>query len=149
MTEFNIRMEFNQHTLDEATIDGVLDACAAFHPSISRAASGLIELVLTIEAESLVDAVTWSTPFVAEGIFPSDLVLIEVMATATFDARSKWVPLPELVSVAQAATEIDRTSQTVLNAIADGRLQATEVGRIKVIPRAALETFKATLAKSA
>jgi excisionase family DNA binding protein len=52
--------------------------------------------------------------------------------------------LPQMFTIPQAAEFLGASRQAVWSAIKDGRLEATEFGHVKLVPRAALVAYKKT-----
>ena len=136
-TDSNIRAETTV-PLDEKHTAAVLDALAAYHPAIGRSAFGRAEVIITLPAETVAQAAATATAVIAAAIAPAELLGIDIATTADFDRRVGLEPLPELVSVTEAAAELGVTRQAVLQRIESGSLPATRIGTAWAIPQSAL-----------
>lgn len=86
----------------------------------------LVSLVLTVPAESLLQAFSTAARIVAPFGEPAS------MAVASEAARSKpdgWENVPDLVSVQEVATAAGRTKQAIFSRINKGDLSARKVGQ--------------------
>jgi len=135
MTEYNATVETSRR--DEDPDDALMDALAAYHPSIHTSPRGWLSATITVPAENLTQAAQTALAVVATAA-RSDAVSIEVMPTAEFDKRNGFDPLPELVSVTEAAAQLGVSRQAILDRIGRHTLPATKIGRDYAIPRAAL-----------
>jgi excisionase family DNA binding protein len=63
----------------------------------------------------------------------------EVMTTAEFDQRLGMAPLPELLSVTEAAAVIGVSGARVRQLLDEGRLAGTKIGATWAVPRTAAE----------
>lgn len=113
----------------------VVDELADHHAAVSPAGKGRLNVVITLPAESTRQA-TVTALALLERIGSLDAV--EVMPTAMFDARQGLAPLPELVSVTDAAAALGVTRQAVLQRLESGALLGSKVGSTWVIPAATL-----------
>ncbi len=92
---------------------------------------------ITLPAESLGQSVAAALPIIAAA-YGADAIACDVTTEAEYDLRAGFVPLPELVSVSEAAELLGVSRQRVLQRITERSLPATRVGRDWVIPRAAV-----------
>ena len=63
------------------------------------------------------------------------------------DKRKKEQPLPELLSISQAAAALGVTRSGISHAIERGKLTVMRFGNVTLIPRAALEQYNRTKSK--
>ena len=100
---------------------------------LSRAASGRQEVVLRITAKTLRQAVT--TALAVVGKAGHQAFAIEALPTLEFDRRPGLEPIPELLSVAEAASVLGVSRQAVQQRIDSGTLAAQRVGKAWVVAR--------------
>ena len=134
-TDYNIRAETTV-SLDEKHTVAVLDALAAYHPAIGRSAFGRAEVIITLPAETVAQAAATATAVIAAAIAPAELLGLEILTTADFDRRTGLEPVPELMSVTEAALALHISRQAVLQRIDAGTLAATRIGTTWAIPAA-------------
>lgn len=134
-TDYNIRAE-TTIPLDEKHTGVVLDALAAYHPAIGRSAFGRAEVIITVPAETVAQAAVTATAVLAAAIAPAELLGLEILTTADFDRRAGLEPVPELMSVTEAALALHISRQAVLQRIDAGTLAATRIGTTWAIPAA-------------
>lgn len=116
--------------LPETKTDSILDALAPYSPAIAADETGLAEVVITFPADSLAQAVR-----TAGGLLdPLHPVALEVVPTALWDKRSDAIPVPDLLSVSEAADRLGVSRQAVLQRIESGSLPATRIGSAWAIP---------------
>jgi excisionase family DNA binding protein len=132
MTDYNARIEYA--TRDDVD-DDLLDALAPYHPATGRGVRGHVAAIITLPAENLVQA-TRTALAVAEDAIAAEVLAIEVLPTAEFDARNGLDPLPELLSVTEAAERLGVSRQAVLQRLESGSLAGTKVGTTWVVQAA-------------
>lgn len=137
-TDYNARVELDSRDFDESAIDVLMDVVAEYHGTVARAVhGGRVELIFTVPAETLRQAVITALSVVlATGHSPYAL---EVLPAGDFHERIASTPVPELLSVTQAAEVLGVTRQRALQLASGGQLEATKVGDTWVLPRAAVE----------
>lgn len=132
MEAYNAIIELTDKA-DPQHATAILDQFADYHPAVARAESGRAELILTLPAENLQQATTTALALVkATGHRP---VRLEVLTTEEFDRRAGLVPIPDLVSVTEAAELLGVTRQAVLQRIDAGSLPAKRIGNGWAIAR--------------
>ena len=134
-TEYNVTAEFD--TRDEDLDEKAVDALAAYHAATGRSDRGRLEVILTIPAEDLVQVVQTAVAITAQAI-GVPILTVAIAPTEEWDARQGLTPIPELVSVTEAASELGVSRQAVLQRLQSGSLPGRQVGTAWVIPRAAL-----------
>jgi excisionase family DNA binding protein len=140
MEHFNVRAELATRRQD--LDDDLIDALTGYSPAVGRSDRGRVEVIITVPADTLRQAVTTALPLL-EQAGNSGVIALEVMSTAEFDARLGVEPLPDLVSGPEAATILGVSRQRVLQMVEEGKLPGTLVGRSIVIPRAAVHAYQA------
>lgn len=134
MTSHNVRVELaTREDLD----DFLIVALGAYHPAIARSERGWVEVYITLPAEDLRQAALTGLAVIGAATSHA-VVALEVLTTAEFDARNGLAPVPELVSVTEAAEILGVTRQAILQRIDGGSLPATRVGTSWVLQRGAL-----------
>ena len=100
MEHFNVRAELATRRQD--LDDDLIDALEGYSPAVSRSDRGRVEVIITLPADTLRQAITTALPLLEQaGDVP--VIALEVMSTAEFDARNGIDPIPDLVSVSDAA----------------------------------------------
>ena len=118
-------------------IDDLLEVLAGYHPSLSFAGRGQWRATISLPAENLRQAISTALAVVEAGA-GGPATAIEVTTSAEFDARMGLKPLPEMVSVTEAATQLGVTRQAVLERLERGTLPGQKVGTTWVIQAGAL-----------
>lgn len=134
MAEFNARIEYQTR---EDIDDALLEALTEYGPATGRAERGWVEVYITVPATTLRQAFSTALA-VAEAAVQVPVLAVEVLPTAEFDARNGLAPLPELVSVTEAAALLGVSRQAVLQRLESGSLPGRKVGNAWVIQRPAL-----------
>jgi excisionase family DNA binding protein len=116
---------------------GWMDALATYSPAVGRTARGWSEIVITVPARSLEQAVTTGLAIMLQAV--GQVERFEVLSTAEFDRRMDDVDVPELVGATEAAALLGVTRQRVQQMAADGSLPSVHVGKALVFPRATVE----------
>lgn len=151
-TDFNVVADVSIRRLDEPVIDHVMDALVDYAGVISRAPDGRTQITITLPAASLRQAITTALSVIDDAIEPAAVTAIEAMTTKEFDARSEaleFQPVPDLVSISEAAAALEVSRQAVHQRIESGSLPATRVGSTWVIPKSTLEqVLRASLPKA-
>lgn len=119
-------------------LEHLADQLADVHAAIAPVAGGWAEVTITVPAENLRQAVTTASALVHQAAGAAQVRRLEVLTTEAFDARQGLAPLPELVSVTDAAAALNVTRQAVLQRLESGSLPGRKVGKTWVVPAAAL-----------
>jgi excisionase family DNA binding protein len=114
--------------------DRLLDQFADFHPVVTASSLHRTELILSIAAEHL-----WQALAISRAL-ASDLRVTRVVveSSADFDRR-RDAEIPPLLSVTEAAKMLGITRAAVQQRIDKGALPATRVGSNWVIPANAID----------
>lgn len=123
----------------ERRTDMWIDALANYSPAVSRTERGHSEIVITLPAATLEQAVTTGLAVLVRAA--GQLSAFTVMTTAEFDRRADDVAVPDLISVQDAAQLIGISRQRVQQLIEAGDLPASRVGAAYALPRQAVEDF--------
>lgn len=120
--------------MSEDDTDTIIDALIDYHPAISADPTGKANVIITLPADSLHQAIsTANALFVA--LRP---VGLEVVPTDLWDRRAGITRMPDLLSVTDVATRLGVTRQAVLQRIDSGSLPAIKVGKSWAVPAAAV-----------
>ena len=132
MTDYTAEIAFRGNLTDDH-IDHLMGALAPFHVAVSGGTDGTFDVTLTAPAENLRQA-THALLAVAEAATGEPATSIEVLATSAWDRRNGFIPVPELVSVTDAAAQLGVSRQAVLQRLESGSLAGQKVGKTWVIP---------------
>lgn len=124
-------------TKKEYDADVVLEQLAGLHAAVGQSPRGWASVRISLAGES-VPQVTLLACAAVERVFGAPAIAVEVMTEDEFNAREGWEPVPDLVSVSEAAALLGVSRQRVLQRVEAKTLPATRVGRDFVIPRAAV-----------
>ena len=129
--DYNARIEYQtREQLDEQ----LLDALATYSPATGRSTAGWLEVTITLPAVDLRQAASTALA-VADAAGVAPVLALEVLPTDEFDARHGLAPLPELVSVTDAATLLQVSRQAILQRLESGSLRGQKVGKTWVVQR--------------
>lgn len=135
MTSYNATMELAAR-VSEKTSSALIEHLADYHPAAGRGISGRQEVTITLQAENLRQAISTALAVVAAAGF--EPWSVQVLPTDEFDRRRDLPPLPELLSVTEAAAELGVSRQAVQQRIDAGSLPAQKIGSAYAIPRSAV-----------
>lgn len=147
MRDYNATVEVahrpDPYAVDDTFGDDVIDNLPNHGTAIGISERGWMDVTITLPAASLLDATATALALIKQAT-GHEPVSVEVMATAEFDKRSGIdYPMPELVSVTEAAEILDVTRSAILDRITRHTLPATKVGREWVIRRSSLGVSEA------
>ena len=114
--------------------DAIMDAIAPYHGVLTTNPTGHT-ITITYPADSATQA-TATGIAIAERL--GTITAIDVLPTTEYDRRNGLIPIPDLISVEEAARELGISRQAVVKRIRTGSLQALRVGRAWIIPSATL-----------
>jgi len=118
---------------DDPWVDITIDTLVGLSPAISGD-NRETRLVVTIPADDARQATVLAGAIAASVAPQASLIGLEVITTEEFDRRNGVPPMPDLLSVTQAADALGVTRQAVLQRIASGSLPAARVGEVWAIP---------------
>ena len=119
--------------------DGVdLDVLAVYHAVAAGTPTGSVELILTMPAESLLQAIT-TTLSAVQALTRYEPFVVRAMSTAAFDAGYDIVGEPDTLSVGEAADRLGVTASAVRQRLSAGSLAGRRVGRDWRLPLAIVE----------
>lgn len=121
----------------EAFLDTWTTTLEPWHPAISGTATHVVATI-TLPAETLTQAVAAAVAIVGQ-LAPA--LAVQAMPEQLRDARQGWAPVPDMMSVADAAAALGVSRQRVLQMIDEGKLPGTKVGRSYTVPRSAVEAI--------
>lgn len=122
---------------DEDVADSWLDALAPWHGVVQAGPTGNLVAVITLPADDLRQATATGLGILAQAI-DDEVLAVTVQTEAMRDERVGWAPVPELVSVAEAAEQLGISRQRVLQLIDAGRLPTVRVGKVHAVLASAL-----------
>ena len=130
-TDYNARVELDTR----ADIDTlILDALAPYHPATSRSPQGRVEVTITVPAADFAQAAQTTVAVFARAL-DAPILAIEIMPTDEFDRRIGLAPIPDLVSVTEAAALAGVTRQAILQRLESGSLAGRKVGTTWAVQR--------------
>lgn len=135
--DYVIRVELDSRDLTPDDVDAIHEHLDEWHVSAAENLAGYIELTLTIPAERLRQAVDTALTLAVEFGYPTAVYAITEQLLRQRGAD----PLPEMVSVPEAAEILGVTRQYVLKLVNEGRLPAARIARDHIIVRSALGGF--------
>lgn len=133
MDNYNVTAEV--HTRD---LEHLVDQLARYSAAAGPIAGGWTSVTVTVPATDLEQAVQTTLAVLSIATGAAAVRRLEVMPTADFDRRHGVQPLPELVSVTEAAAALGTSRQAVLQRLEAGTLPGRKVGKTWVVPTAAL-----------
>ncbi len=129
------RAELHARNADE---DKLTDDLSGYAPVLSRTGRGWVEVRFTVPATDVRQAFTTGMALL-ERATGARLLAVEVMPSQEFESRTAHgEPVPDLVSVAEAATVLGITRHAVHQRIRSGALPAQRVGTTWVLQRGLL-----------
>ncbi|PWC05425.1 helix-turn-helix domain-containing protein [Agromyces badenianii] len=132
-TMYSAHIEVNSKKLTPDMVDELMQALAAFHPSVGQSPRGYVGAQITLPAENLLQATTTAVA-VVERATGATAIAAEVMTEAEFDARQGFIPVPDLLSVSEVAERLGITRTAVQKRIdAHGFVTAQKVGNAWVV----------------
>ena len=135
MSEYNVVFELPIRNLDDDGVDKLIEQFIDFHPAVSTSILGWTEVTITVQAETLRQAIATALGLAGE------VVSITAMTTAEFDRRPVEVErLPDLLSVSEMAEQLGVSRQAVLQRIESGTLPAVRIGKAWALPASAKGT---------
>lgn len=144
MTDYNAILTTDHRTPTRADLDDeLIDRLAAFHPALGFT-TGRLTITITYPAETLEQAATIAAALAGRSLagLPVTATGLEVLPTAEFDRRNGMEPVPELLSVTEAAAELGVTPQAVRLRLDSGSLRGVKAGATWVVPRGEVERAK-------
>jgi excisionase family DNA binding protein len=138
MPDFNIVAEVDINPTPKRA-EGWMDALADYSPAVGRTPRGRAELIITIPARSLEQAINTGLAILSRAA--GQLAAFAVLATSDFDARSEDVPLPQLVGATEAAEIVGVSRQRIQQMADAGQLPHTRVGNALAFPRQVVEAL--------
>lgn len=133
-THYTLTLELD-HAADEATTDWIVEQLADWHAVAARHDSGNALALITLPAESLPQAVATACRLIEPTY---RVVSIEATDEHTRDQREGWAPLPDLISVTEAAQRLGISRAAAHKRIVAGTLPARQVGNGWVVPASAV-----------
>lgn len=146
MIEYTAEVELASRDFTDAALAAAAAALEGYRVVLTTSRRGRLSATITIPAGDLRQACT--TALAVAATTGHEVIGVEVMATAEFDARAGIEHLPALVSITQAATALGVTRKAVIRQLERGGLGGQRVGVTWAIPRAALDARLALTARA-
>lgn len=128
MQHYNARIETTRRgRLTAADVDQLMDALAAYHPSISTSPHGYLTAHISVPAENIAQAATTALAVVSQAT-GADAITLELLTEIEFDQRQGYTTVPDLIGVADAAEILHVSPQRVRQMIDEGKLAAHRIG---------------------
>ncbi|GIL37566.1 helix-turn-helix domain-containing protein [Phycicoccus sp. DTK01] len=134
-SHYVIEAEMTAHGEDVA--DSWIDALAPWRGTVRVGPTGNLVAVITLPADDLRQATATGLAILAQAV-DDEVLAVTVQTEAMRDERAGWAPVPELVSVAEAAERLGISRQRVLQLIDAGRLPTVRVGKVHAVLASAL-----------
>lgn len=138
MPSWTARLELDTRAAD---LDVLVDALADYEANAAHTLWGRAEVVITVPGDNLRQAITTALA-VAAGSTGFDVFAVEVMPADEYAARQGYDPVPELLSVNQAAAELGVSAQRIRQRLEAGQLGGVKVGGTWVVPRQGVDLAK-------
>ena len=135
MYNASVELDVRAEALAGELGDQLLERFADFHAVLARSTLGRGELILSLPAEGLWQAVATLRALVER----LDVTAVTVEASDDFDRRAD-IHVPALLSVTEVAERLGITRAGVQHRIDIGSLPAVRVGNAWAIPAAAVRT---------
>jgi hypothetical protein len=146
MTDYNITLELESRDFSDQAVDELHDTFAEYGPTLGRSDGGRVEVTMTLTAPDVIQvaATIRALGALVQAQGSARIHAVQIVPAEEFEARRRATPLPELVSVSEAAATLEISPQAVLKAIKRGALEATNVGKIYVVTAASVAAYKAS-----
>ncbi|AEI11801.1 excisionase family DNA-binding protein [Cellulomonas gilvus] len=145
-TSYNARVDLDRPAPrghDDPWVDQVIAELDGYGPAVSRSWDGRTSIDLTLPATDVRQAVTTTLALVAHAAGAVAVTGLEVLTTEALDRRPATKPMPDLLSVTEAAEQLGVSRQAVLQRIEAGKLAAARVGTTWAIPADAVAVLQA------
>jgi excisionase family DNA binding protein len=134
---FAARVELDFRDFDTDHVDTLMDLFDVYEGAVARSLAGRVELLLTVPAANLRQA---STTVLAVAQAAGDTaVVLELLSTDEFYGRTLATPVPDLLSVTDAAESLGVSGQRVRQLLEDGKLAGVKIGATWSVLRTAVE----------
>lgn len=133
----NYNATITTHHLTETDINHHLNTLTPYHVALSNPRTGEGQIVITIPADTLTQAITTTQAIATSAGITIDALTIET--TERFDTLANEIPMPKLISVTEAAQLLKVSRQAILQRITAHTIPATKIGDTWAIPRAAIK----------
>ena len=133
----NYNATITTHPLTETDINHHLNTLTPYHVAISNPRAGEGQIVITIPADTLTQAITTTQAIATSAGITIDALTIET--TERFDTLANEIPMPKLISVTEAAQLLKISRQAILQRITAHTIPATKIGDTWAIPRASIK----------
>jgi excisionase family DNA binding protein len=137
MTHFTLYIELDTRNPAPEKIEGLRDLAeqGKLHPAVGTSVRGYLDATVTLQADSLQQAVFVGVATVQQ-LAGATALRVDAMTEAEFDARLGEVPIPELIGVTDASKILGLSRQRVLQMVDEGKLAGIRVGTSIALTRA-------------
>ncbi len=119
----------------EQFVDQVHTDLANYSPATTASPTGHAQVIITLPAENVRQAITTAFGIFHEAGIEITTLGFEVLPTAEYDHRANITPVPDLVSVTEAAQALGVSRQAILQRIEKGTLPARRLGNSWAVAR--------------
>lgn len=132
---FNLTAELDVEATAD-TADRIVTELEGFHPAVGVGYGGRAHVTISLQAETLGQAIALAIPYVEQQTGTRVLAIENAMPSDEFDRRNGLDPVPELLSVTEIAEEYGISRQAVNGLIERGRFAtARRVGTTWAVSR--------------
>lgn len=136
---YNAHIEIDERNFTPDRAVSVMEKLVTYHCAPGTSRRGRLELRLTLPAENIEQA-TSTAVAVAEHATGNKVVRLDIMPESEFEAIQGYQPIPELMSVTEAAEALGMTRQRILQMIAEHKFpSATKIGSTIVLAQTDVE----------
>lgn len=129
---------------DDDLVEEILDDLTDAAPALAASPDGWLQITITLPATSLRQAIAMALPRIETHGEPT---MLSALPETVRDAHEGIPPIPELVSMAEAAALLGVSRQAVLGMTDAGKLHYQQVGNTRVTTRAAAQALAETRAR--
>lgn len=141
---YNALIEIDERNFTADRAVAVMERLMAYHCAPGTSRRGRLELRISLPAENLEQA-TMTAIAVSEHATGRKVIRLDIMPESEFEVMQGYQPIPELMSVTEAAETLGMTRQRILQMIAEHKFpSATKIGSTIVL---AQSDVQAKLAK--
>lgn len=142
--DFNAIVTLNQPyaTTAEELADEVHTTLADYSPATAADITGRAQIIITLPAANVTQAIATALHIFNDAGYAVTTLGFEVLPTTEYDHRDEVTPIPDLVSVTQAAQTLGVSRQAILQRIETGSLAARRLGNSWALARQNLKPPK-------
>lgn len=133
-----VRIELDTREDLDARLDAAL---GSYRPAMTRGPRGHVVVAIAVPADSVLQAVQTAVAVVAQAT-DATVLAVEALPTDESERRAGLTPVPRLLSVSEASSELGVSRQAVLQRIDSGSLPAIRIGSTWAVLASALSTAR-------